>query len=112
MIYLFTIVKLQVSCVESDIIQTQCSNDTAAPQCGYSFEKLPTETPNAGMQAKIINGRPSVNMANPWMVGITLVDSKLEEIFCGGTLITNRHVLTAAHCVTPFRKSVSTQVKL
>ncbi|XP_041765539.1 venom protease-like [Anopheles merus] len=53
--------------------------------CGLSTKQL----------SKIAGGRPADSNEWPWMVA--LVSSRAS--FCGGVLITDRHVLTAAHCV-------------
>ncbi|XP_022906936.2 serine protease 30-like [Onthophagus taurus] len=44
---------------------------------------------------KIVGGRDAQKHEFPWMVSIT----RRGGHFCGGTLITNQHVLTAAHCL-------------
>jgi secreted trypsin-like serine protease len=46
---------------------------------------------------KIIGGRPADPGEWPWMAAI-LVNNP-NKAYCGGVLITDRHVLTAAHCV-------------
>ena len=52
---------------------------------------------------RIIGGRPAEKNEYPWMV--VLVDSE-NYTLCGGSLITSRTVLSAAHCRTPAAVSV------
>jgi secreted trypsin-like serine protease len=46
---------------------------------------------------KIVGGYPADKDKWPWMAAIVYSDTNRQ--FCGGVLITDRHVLTAAHCV-------------
>jgi secreted trypsin-like serine protease len=50
---------------------------------------------------KIINGQTSVPNSWPWMVSLRLRSSSntLSQHFCGGTIIDQITVLTAAHCI-------------
>ncbi|XP_025416029.1 trypsin-like [Sipha flava] len=48
--------------------------------------------------AKIVNGKDARENEFGW--AITL--ARRGQFFCGGTLITKKHVLTAAHCVNKF----------
>ncbi|XP_058453713.1 proclotting enzyme-like [Malaya genurostris] len=55
--------------------------------CGISTKQLP----------KIAGGRPADPKEWPWMAALIL--NQAQQSFCGGVLVTDRHVLTAAHCV-------------
>ena len=47
--------------------------------------------------SRIYQGQTAVAYSWPWMVSILLNNGR---VFCGGFLISNQHVLTAAHCVS------------
>ncbi|EEB15299.1 tripsin, putative [Pediculus humanus corporis] len=44
--------------------------------------------------SRVVGGRPADPKQWPWMVSLI----KNREHFCGGVLITSKHILTAAHC--------------
>lgn len=62
---------------------------TVAEGCGYTL------TANK----KIVGGAVSKKGAWPWIALLGYDDASSSPFKCGGTLITARHVLTAAHCV-------------
>ncbi|KAI4498839.1 hypothetical protein M0802_006014 [Mischocyttarus mexicanus] len=49
---------------------------------------------------RIVGGRPADPREWPWMAALLRKDAVQ---YCGGVLITDRHVLTAAHCVRNFK---------
>ncbi len=51
----------------------------------------------AAQQLRIVGGDPSPPGAYPWLVSL---QSAKGEHFCGGSVISSRAVVTAAHCVT------------
>lgn len=53
-----------------------------------------------GRKNRIIGGEEAIPNEYPWMVGLY----RGGRLYCGGALITARHVLTAAHCVHYFQK--------
>ncbi|XP_017127931.1 venom serine protease Bi-VSP isoform X1 [Drosophila elegans] len=57
--------------------------------CGYTV----------GYYKKIVGGEVSRKGAWPWIALLGYDDASSSPFKCGGTLITARHVLTAAHCI-------------
>lgn len=51
---------------------------------------------NTKIGTRIVGGRPADPQEWPWMAALLRKDMAQ---YCGGVLITDRHVLTAAHCV-------------
>ncbi|XP_062557292.1 uncharacterized protein LOC134222163 [Armigeres subalbatus] len=63
---------------------------TPATGCGYSKVE----------HNRVVGGVPAALHGWPWMALVGYKDALGEVSFkCGGSLITNRHVLTAAHCI-------------
>lgn len=48
-----------------------------------------------GRTQRIVGGSVTLAHEYPWIVGL----SRQGKLYCGGSLITKKHILTAAHCV-------------
>lgn len=48
---------------------------------------------------RIVGGQPTEKFANPWVAALKAISGEDKLPFCGGTLINDLYVLTAAHCV-------------
>ena len=90
------------------------------PQEEYGYNPIPTAIPpssgsilcNCGIAQKsgngnrIIGGNDAERNEYPWQVGLKLKPSRgMKAAFCGGSLISSQHILTAAHCTE--RRSAS-----
>lgn len=61
-------------------------------QCG----KVVKQTPNL----LVINGKPTYEGEWPWQIALYQTQTVDNKYICGGTLVSHRHVITAAHCIT------------
>ncbi|XP_077534276.1 chymotrypsinogen B-like [Haemaphysalis longicornis] len=68
---------------------------TQKEKCGR-----PAVQPMLEPEDRVFGGQVAIPHSWPWMAG--LYDSNGND-FCGGALISDRHVLTAAHCFCPER---------
>ncbi|KAJ0173272.1 hypothetical protein K1T71_011448 [Dendrolimus kikuchii] len=48
----------------------------------------------------VVNGSPTLAGQWPWQIALYQTQTVDNKYICGGTLVTRRHVITAAHCVT------------
>ena len=87
--------------------------------CGQTFYK-PSINPDGfikRLKKRIIGGEPAIAHSWPFLASIriklNITKDPINEHHCGGTLITNRHVLTAAHCLfLYFKMANSLKMKL
>ncbi|XP_023288494.1 proclotting enzyme, partial [Orussus abietinus] len=77
-----------------------------------SLNRKPRRPRGCGVSSKsktrIVNGRPADPREWPWMAALLRPDA---DQYCGGVLITDRHVLTAAHCIKD-NKTLDIKVRL
>lgn len=69
--------------------------------CGKPLLSLPGDAVS-DQGSKIVRGNDAKIGAHPWQV--LLKHAKTDEAFCGGSLISHRWVLTAAHCFKQYSR--------
>ncbi|XP_037302873.1 limulus clotting factor C isoform X1 [Manduca sexta] len=48
----------------------------------------------------VVNGTPTLEGQWPWQIAVYQTQTVDNKYICGGTLISHKHIITAAHCVT------------
>ncbi|EDV95836.1 venom serine protease Bi-VSP isoform X1 [Drosophila grimshawi] len=81
---------------------------TSQPVTAANLEEVPRRlptveegcgsTPKATFK-KVVGGEPAKQGAWPWIALLGYDDGSSSPFKCGGTLITARHIITAAHCI-------------
>jgi len=69
-----------------------CDKNSVPCGCGQT---------SVGINARIINGEDAIPYSWPMIVSLRDAD-RSEEHFCGGTILSESYILTAAHCVDMF----------
>lgn len=99
-------VQPQICCPQNAPEQPQPQVVTEAPvvQGGVGTSRLLTPADGCGVSTvphnRVVGGVPAKKGGWPWMALVGYKNSLGEVSFkCGGSILTSRHVLTAAHCV-------------
>lgn len=66
----------------------------------FGFCNFKTVCGVRGRGNRIVGGHETSANEYPWMVGLY----RNKRLYCGGALVSNRHVLTAAHCIHNFER--------
>ena len=80
-----------------DVTTIRLYNQTGLTTVICGIQKLPQRT------KRIVGGRVSPPGRWPWMVLVMVTPRNKtiwDSLYCGGVLITNQHILTAAHCLS------------
>ncbi|XP_042873393.1 trypsin-1-like [Penaeus japonicus] len=69
------------------------------PTCGVTVDM---EAKGGGVRAdhRIVGGQSTVKGAYPWAAHLKISEQPSMEYRCGGSLVTNKLVVTAAHCLS------------
>lgn len=88
----------QVSGDSSRIVWTEEENGPkpASAEVNRNSERSRGCGTSLKTHGRLVGGRPADPTEWPWMAALL---RKGETQYCGGVLVTDRHVLTAAHCV-------------
>lgn len=73
--------------------------------CGNRMVDFEPPRPTSSRLGRVVNGVDAPVGAIPWQASIKLKDGGSLRQWCGGAIISERLVLTAAHCIDHLRKT-------
>ncbi|XP_061818916.1 coagulation factor IXb [Nerophis lumbriciformis] len=84
------------------------SNDSAPPLASF-FPTLPSIVARDNSDQRIVGGDMALPGEVPWQVALMSQSDSLQaaQVFCGGSLLSDVWVITAAHCLVEAKKSGS-----
>ncbi|XP_070700029.1 coagulation factor IXb [Pempheris klunzingeri] len=90
------------STVNPDEASSASETPTEEKQPSWAFPTLPTITAQENTDQRIVGGNEAIPGEIPWQVTLMFHSATLQrdESFCGGSLLSELWVITAAHCVT------------
>ncbi|XP_054259673.1 venom protease-like isoform X2 [Macrosteles quadrilineatus] len=110
------LLKSQCGTKENNIIKVCCPGPSTETPVNTQSNDLPDTNVCGRSDAaanRVVNGRPAVLGAWPWMAALGYSSpTKPLDWLCGGSLISSRHVLTAAHCLVNIGRRTLTVVRL
>lgn len=54
------------------------------------------------MMKRIVGGEDAVHHSWPFLASIRIMVNNVSEHHCGGTIVSDKHILTAAHCILAY----------
>merc|ERR1712215_497861 len=91
------LILVAVFCKHGNALEEQ--EVTGKCQCGRK------QTGNQESGDYIVNGQQADSNEYPWMVLLTKTVDPIVKVHCGGSLISNQWILTAAHCTHGYKAS-------
>lgn len=69
--------------------------------CGYPSEHTFVNANSKRRRARIVKGTEAIPHNYPWMASLKhFKENTVREHFCAGSLVFDKYILTAAHCLT------------
>jgi len=94
---LIRVIILLIISIEGDALSYECDKNIVPCGCGQT---------NVGINARIVNGENAIR--NSWAMMVSLTENRESpRHICGGTILSESYILTAAHCVDMFSDDLS-----